>query len=163
MCIIETPSYAFPPDRELLLGLDISYAVQLGEEANLHGVGIQTHIRYGLSDAFSVAGRIGWHRRLTPSEENPDTTDILSFGAGVQYALDTLNVLPFFGALLGASLEFEDQIGTYFMLDAFGGADFYITQNFTMGLLLDYNFVVNDIGHVSRILVSVSLGWSFLL
>lgn len=128
-----TPSSAAAYEDQATLFVDLGYASALGNDAlPTHGVIGGIGGSWGLNDAWTLRGRVGW-------AGHPRDLQVGLLSVEVFYMLDILELVPFAGVGASAVGALDrDDTGTYFRgsfaVHAVVGLDWLINRKFVLGV-----------------------------
>lgn len=160
LCLV-CPNRGWSFDRELQLGADLSYALFFDEAASVHGGGFAAHLRYGFTDYLGVATRLSWAGHAAADlDGNAQLRQAFTAAAGLQYAIDTLWIVPHFDVLVGVGVATQDSVvASSFLLDLGGGFEVRLRSGLSLGAAVSYQLFFGQVEVPPRLVVSITVNW----
>ena len=164
-CVAARPSLAHAYEDQATLFVDLGYGVALANDAlPPHGLAIGLGGSWGLTDAWTLRGRLGYAvHPATPA------LHVATVGAEVFYLLDLLQLVPFAGVGIdGLGTVFDDgsgtSVGANVALHAIVGLDWLVSRRVILGVdvrpyILPFSF---DDGSLAPVYLSASLRFSLV-
>ena len=121
------------------------------EEGGVVGFGANAFVRYGLSESLALSLGCQYSYHLPPTvqdaTEQPDALQVFFPKVGVFYAIDVIDLVPYFEidatAYLGAEKFAADPVG--FGLAVAGGLEYRRWRELSFGLEIGYHALLSDI------------------
>lgn len=157
--LILIPGQALAIDRQLLLGADLSYAHEWGDQSRPGG-GASVHAQYFINDYVAVGGAIGWAGHAATDDAGESTLrNVITAAAGLYYFADIIRIVPYAGVLVGAAVSIQDETEAAYLLQICGGGYVLVNAAFTLGAELSYQMLVGEELLPARLVASITLNW----
>ncbi len=127
--VFPAPAKAF--EDQATVSVDLGYSQIAAAESAIGSAGptLGLSASVGLSDAFTISGRVGY--ALHPAEV---TAHLLTFHAEVVYLIDILQIVPFVGLGINGAFAFANEAGANLGLHALVGVDYLVSRKVIVGL-----------------------------